>query len=195
MRRRKRVRAAEESEEPAATAGVLLPGTGESVLAAALMSGASTRAATTGGNGGGASGGENPAASSSTTPAGALLSLVSRQLLQDEKVAALRLALALCARPWGAAEVAMHAGLLARLVDVGADAAGAAAEWRHAVCVALAETAAGEAARSSSSSAVLGPTQLSALQAARPAVEAAVRAGPHGIGGPAPRFVATRAAN
>lgn len=185
MRRGKaRGRGAEEAEEPEAT-GVLLPGAGESVLAAALMSGASTRAV---GNGS-ANGGDHAA----STPAGALLSLVSRQPLPDEKVAALRLALALCARPWGAAEVAMHSGLLARLVDVGADAAGAAAEWRHAVCVALAETAAGALAEGARST--LGPTQMSALEAARSAVEAAVRSGPHGIGGPAPRFVATRAAN
>ena len=94
----------------------------------------------------------------------------------------------------------MHQALLSRLVDVAADAATATAEWRHAVCVALSETAArvlGESYARSSSPATssLGPTQLAALAAARPAIEAAVRAGPHGIGGPAPRFVATRAAN
>ena len=187
MRRRRRSggRGTEEEEagEEDPATGLLLPGAGESVLASALHSGASTRAAVAG---------YGEAAASSSSPAGALLSLISRQPLLDEKVAALRLALALCARPWGAAEVAMHPALLARLVDVGADAAGAAAEWRHAVCVALAETI---AATSVERGSLLGPTQLSALAAARPAVEAAVRAGPHGIGGPAPRFVATRAAN
>lgn len=174
---------------PSQPAGVLLPGAGESVLASALHRGASSAAAARAG------GSPSPA-----TPAGALLSLVLLGTLPDEKAAALRLALALAARPWGAAEVAMHSGLLGRLVDVSADAATPAAEWRHAVCVALSEAlervfcaAAGENRAPSSSS--LGPTQLSALAAARPAIEAAVRAGPHGIGGPAPRFVATRAAN
>lgn len=162
-------------------AGVLLPGAGESVLASALHSGALTRAA-----GGSAA---------SSSPASALLLLISRQPLLDEKVAALRLTLALCARPWGAAEVAMHRGLLERLVDVAADAASATAEWRHAACVALGETAARALSAAEGGSQTLGPTQLSALAAARPAVEAAVRSGPHGIGGPAPRFVATRAAN
>ena len=138
-------RVAEGGEEPAP--GVLLPGAGESVLASALHSGASTRAAGSGGSG-------DPSASS---PAGALLSLISRQPLPDEKVAALRLSLALCARPWGAAEVAMHRGLLARLVDVRADAASATAEWRHAVCVALGETAAGALAGGARRSS-LGPT-------------------------------------
>ena len=162
-------------------AGVLLPGAGESVLASALHSGALTRAA-----GGSAA---------SSSPASALLLLISRQPLLDEKVAALRLTLALCARPWGAAEVAMHRGLLERLVDVAADAASATAEWRHATCVALGETAARALSAAEGGSQTLGPTQLSALAAVRPAVEAAVRSGPHGIGGPAPRFVATRAAN
>ena len=162
-------------------AGVLLPGAGESVLASALHSGALTRAA-----GGSAA---------SSSPASALLLLISRQPLLDEKVAALRLTLALCARPWGAAEVAMHRGLLERLVDVAADAASATAEWRHAACVALGETAARALSAAEGGSQTLGPTQLSALAAARPTVESAVRSGPHGIGGPAPRFVATRAAN
>ena len=177
LRRRRRAgQGLAPDSEGLGAVGALLPGAGESVLASALHSGASTRA-------GGSS------------PAGALLSLISRQPLLDEKIAALRLTLALAARPWGAAEIAMHSGLLMRLVDVAADAATMTAEWRHAVCVALGETTARALAAEEGSSSTLGPTQLSALAAARPSVEAAVRAGPHGIGGPAPRFVATRAAN
>jgi len=187
-RRRREQQQREGTALPEQPAGVLLAGAGEAVLASALQSGAATRAAAAAAGGGGGD---------SASPAGVLLSLISRQPLLDEKVAALRLTLALCARPWGAAEVAMHPGLLARLVDVAADSASATAEWRHACCLALSETTAKvlEPPSSPSASSPLGPTQLSALAAARPAIEVAVRAGPHGIGGPAPRFVATRAAN
>ena len=146
---------------------------GEAALAAAVHSGAAIGVA-------------------GRPPAAALDALLA-QPLPVVRSAAARLLVALALRPWGAADACLHPPLLARVTDVGATAATATAEWRHAAAVALHETAkrvggGGEGAST------LGAAQTAALAAALAPLAAAVRAGPHGVGGLAARFVATRTA-
>ena len=99
----------------------------------------------------------------------------------DARVAAYRCLIGLALRDWGAADVALHAPLLARVADTRATAATAAAEWRHAAALAVSATATDVGAGRGGSE--LGDVQRAALAAAVPRLEAAVRSGPHGLGG------------
>ena len=142
---------------------------GEAALARAVHSGAAASVA-----------GRSPSAA---------LDAVAASPDAETRFAAYRCLIGLALRDWGAADVALHAPLLARVTDTRATAATAAAEWRHAAALALSATATDVAAGRGGSG--LGEVQQAALAAAAPRLEAAVRSGPHGLGGSVGQSVAT----